>query len=144
MSDDLDELERLYNQATPGKWEHDKAVEWTKYQKSPFSDNGASIFVPHPTMTKNKVVDYMDETVVSGGHQDEQGGAVGVLKNADVDFICAVQNNLPRLLQELRASRKALAGIQAQAEFICEKSQDLPTAKNAARVILQEIQKVKA
>lgn len=104
----LAELKRLAKNASPGKWEYDEGVEWKPKQKSPFEDSGATVRVGDAYTGKG-------EFVVMGGAQDEQGGAVGVLKNADAAFIVAACNSAGDLVSEIetlgaqvRLLRKAL------------------------------------
>ena len=79
----LEELERLSAAATPGEWTVEgEAVEWSIDQQSPHDDAGAGISVGGD----------WSNTVVLGGCQDEQGGAVGILRNADAEFIVAAVN----------------------------------------------------
>lgn len=100
---DLDELELLEKAATPGEWISGDANPWSPRQRSPFDDYGASIWIG----------DGEDQTfVVEGGAQDEQGGAVGVLKNEDVKLITALRNVAPALFAELRQLRAALEAVE--------------------------------
>ncbi|MDD5059434.1 MAG: hypothetical protein PHQ60_16375 [Sideroxydans sp.] len=51
------------------------------------------------------------QTIVEGGCQDEQGGAVGVLRSADADFIAAARADVPDLLAEVERLRAVLRRI---------------------------------
>lgn len=98
---DLDRIEAEANAATPGPWSASEAVEYRPRQ-GPFSDTGASIWSEsqkHPSGD--------EQEVVAGGMQDEQGGAVGVLLNADARFIAASRTNVPTLIAEVRRLRAA-------------------------------------
>jgi hypothetical protein len=85
--------------ATPGPWTSTGAAEWTPKQKSVFDEIGAGIESPCGE-------------VVQGGLQDEQGGAVGVLLNADADFIANARADVPRTLDALEVATKALEIIR--------------------------------
>lgn len=64
---------------TPAPWIATEAIEWHPKQRGSFTDRGA--FIMHG-----------DRVVVEGGLQDEQGGAVGVLKQVDAEFIALARN----------------------------------------------------
>ena len=99
----LDDLLRLARAATPGPWrQSSQAVEWVAKQRSPFVDQGASIEQDddcfHYADGSSSHLGPLEEsdgeqhsvpTIVVGGAQDEQGGAVGVLRNDDAAFIAA-------------------------------------------------------
>ncbi len=88
------------DKATPGPWYATEAVEWQPH-KGPWYDVGAGI------TTDPENTSYAGCDVVEGGHQDEQGGAVGVLKNADAAFIAAARTDVPDLLAEVERLREA-------------------------------------
>jgi len=79
MNYSLCDLAKLSEEATPGNWVSD---EGAREYCGPFSEEGASIYLSD------------DETtyIVIGGQQDEQGGAVGILRNEDAAFIVACVN----------------------------------------------------
>lgn len=96
MTPDLDELERMVAEATPGPWRvYGKAVPYSRRQKSPFDDCGAGIMAD-------------DVHIIIGGEQDEQGGAVGILRNEDARLIATVVNALPALIERVRRAEEAL------------------------------------
>lgn len=107
---DLDALQLLAEQATPGLWQASQANAWHPGM-GPFDDYGASI-TAH------------DVEVVVGGAQDEQGGAVGVLSNQDAAYIVAAQpQTMLALLRDLRVMETALkqiaqAGAQSDPESL--------------------------
>lgn len=95
---DMDALQLLAVQATPGLWEAGEACAWQPGM-GPFDDYGASI-------TSDNV------EVVVGGAQDEQGGAVGVLSNQDAAYIVAAQpQTVLSLLNRIRVMEAALKQI---------------------------------
>lgn len=96
-TDRLTEIEQRLDAATPGPWTSDlSAVE---FGQGPFDDCGAS------------VMDANEEYVVMGGQQDEQGGAVGVIKNADADFIAHSRSDMEWLIERLSTYEAALGEI---------------------------------
>jgi hypothetical protein len=95
-TEERERLRALCDKATPGPWYSDNwANEWEPQQRTPFEDAGATI-TRHPNGASRK----REDDVVVGGNQDEQGGAVGVLRNADAAFIAAARTALPELLDE--------------------------------------------
>ena len=101
--------ERLAEAATPGPWASDgMANPWKPSQRSPFADQGASI----ETMCDVEDRHWPGEkTIVVGGVQGEQGGAVGVLYNEDAKFIAASRSIVPRQAAQMRALIEALQEI---------------------------------
>ena len=93
---DYSELKRLAEAATPGPWKVEgEAVEWQLHQ-GPFDDTGASIVTVQSL-----------QYVIGGGSQDEQGGAVGVLRSTDAEFIAAASPAvILALLTELETLRE--------------------------------------
>lgn len=82
--------ERLDN-ATPGVWTYEGGSDGKNvYLHQP---EGASIVVGDD--------EYQTEVVV-GGVQDEQGGAIGVLRNADARFIAHAHQDIPALLEHIK------------------------------------------
>lgn len=101
----LDDLKSLLASATPGEWaSSDDAVPWQPGQ-GPFDERGAGISVPRPRELIKKSWYERTVTVVEGGMQDEQGGAVGVLRNEDAALIVSLHNAAPSLIAELEAAR---------------------------------------
>jgi len=101
-------LRELRQGATGGVWTSDgTAIPWTSKQSNPFVDMGASISTDAPHRKHPG-----ESFVVVGGAQDEQGGAVGVLLNADADLIAAAVNAIPFLLADADALAAALAEIK--------------------------------
>lgn len=83
-------MDERFDDISPGPWEiGGDIVEWSPKQKSPFDDQGASILASN------------GQYVVEGGSQDEQGGAVGVLRMPDAIAIAA----LPDIIAERDALR---------------------------------------
>lgn len=75
---------------TPLPWHVETdAVEYKPSQRSPYDDYGASIKAG-------------ETDVVIGGCQDEQGGAVGILRNADAAFIVTAVNAHDDLVAALK------------------------------------------
>lgn len=94
-----DQLRKLAQAATPGVWEAGDAQPWQQGQ-GPFDDWGASI-------TSLSGVE-----IVTGGAQDEQGGAVGVLTNENAAYIAAVNPQVVlALLDQLEEMDQALAAV---------------------------------
>jgi len=62
---------------TPGPWESDDGAVEYEPGHGPFYEQGASITAGY------------DHYVVVGGCQDEQGSAIGVLRNADARLMAA-------------------------------------------------------
>lgn len=88
----LQDIKKRADAATDGPWEIEgKAVPWNAKQESPFVDQGAGIC-----------------GVIVGGSQDEQGGAVGILKNEDAAFIANARQDIPDLLEEIAFLREAI------------------------------------
>jgi len=98
---DLELLEKLEKAATPGEWKSGTASPYSPKQKSPFDDYGADIYVDEKT------------SIVVGGLQDEQGGAVGVIQNADAALIVALRNAAPEMIAELRELRTRIEKAEA-------------------------------
>lgn len=85
----LDEIAEREKRATPGEWfSSDDAIEWSPKQMNSFVDRGAAI----------------EPDIVVGGAQDEQGGAVGVIRNEDATFIAHARQDIPWLLSNIRAA----------------------------------------
>lgn len=84
--DALGELRRMLAEATPGPWEMDgEAIPYRPRQRSAFADQGAGIRAG-------------EIEIVIGGCQDEQGGAVGILKEEDARLIVSAINALPVII----------------------------------------------
>jgi len=80
--------------ATPGLWESTDDADQAGYKRDQY---GASILV------KCKEDSWCDLYVIEGGEQDEQGAAIGVLRNADAAFIAHARQDIPDLLAALEA-----------------------------------------
>jgi len=83
-------------QATPRPWHVDSSSiqEWTPRQRDPFSDWGGGI----EAGPEDDAI-----TIIQGGAQDEQGGAVGILREADRALIVRAVNAHDELLAALKA-----------------------------------------
>ncbi len=102
----IDEIEVRLAATTEGDWELcGEAVEWHYGQKSPFDDEGAGIVAmnsPNPYYGKVKgATEKVDREVVVGGAQDEQGGAVGILRQEDAEFFANAQRDMRYLLERV-------------------------------------------
>lgn len=95
--------------ATSGPWTAGECTPFSPKQKSPFDESGAFIYGPDGN-------GYSSDPVVVGGHQDEQGGAVGVLLPEDAEFIAHARQDIPDLLVEVERLRE----IRDVAETIVE------------------------
>lgn len=100
---DYERLREIAEKASPGPWFSDEAaVPWTPRQRSPFTENGASVGVGD-----NEVV------IVQGGQQDEQGGAVGVLTNENAEHIATFDpHTVLALLDDLAAARARIDELE--------------------------------
>jgi hypothetical protein len=98
----LDEIEARLKAATPGPWYSDgEAKEWS--EKSSYDDSmGMGIYKEVP---KDKF-GCSTKDIVVGGCQDEQGGAIGVLSEADADLISSAPDDLAWLISEVKRLRK--------------------------------------
>jgi len=112
MSDPLDlgPIRERCDAATLGPWySTGDAVPWTADQKDDFTDQGAGIStVPGGSRYEGDIV--------RGGSQDEQGGAVGVLDNADAAFMAHARTDVPALLAEVKRLRAREAKLRAMVE----------------------------
>lgn len=125
----LAKLEAADKAATPGPWAVEgNAIPWQPGFGS-FDDQGASIdqVIDEATAGASMVV---NRTVVVGGAQDEQGGAVGVLLQADADFIALTRNALPGLLAWCREARTMLEMLGVNGILVG------PTAANSVKTFL--------
>jgi len=97
------EIKALAEKATPGPWESDgMAVPFHPKQSSPFEDQGASV-----------------DPVIIGGCQDEQGGAVGVLRNDDAAYIAACDpQTVLALIARIEELERENAALEAQVEAL--------------------------
>ena len=91
------EAKERADRATEGPWYASRAVEYDPKNTNPFHDEGASVSNDGPIKEPYDARTY----VVMGGKQDEQGGAVGVLKNADADFVAQARGDVPDLSDAL-------------------------------------------
>jgi hypothetical protein len=109
------ELLEAAEKATPRPWEHDHAaIPWKARQRSPFIDQGATI-----SSGAGK------ESVVVGGCQDEQGGAVGVLLNEDAAYIVTACNNAPAIARALVASEELIGRLVKGLEPFARQAKDI-------------------
>lgn len=90
----LDAIEARANAATAGPWH---VSGGTDGEKSRWSHDGEGATIYRDGSELNPVV--------VGGCQDEQGGAIGVLKNSDAEFIAHAREDVPAMLAALRAAR---------------------------------------
>ena len=120
--DELDAIRARCEAATPGPWNYGEAVEWRR-GAGPFEDRGAEI------------ISFSDVEVVVGGLQDEQGGAVGVLRNADAAFIAHARADVPALLNEVAR----LNAIIAHARIIVDEVQLIDNTPMEARDVRLEL-----
>lgn len=98
--DELKAIEDRLSKTTPGPW-HSSADAKPYDGRSPFSEVGASI----KNCPCDEEADFEPRgalTVIVGGAQDEQGGAVGVLRNEDADFIAHARTDIAALIEEVR------------------------------------------
>jgi hypothetical protein len=80
-------LRRLSEQATQGTWSvSSAAVEYDPKKRDPFHEQGASISVLPRSIESFVQVHEHETEVVTGGCQDEQGGAVGFVHQADAEL----------------------------------------------------------
>ena len=89
----LAQFRELNAKRTPGPWDNDGMVREDRdrpkhHNRDPFWENGAGIVAP-------------GGEVVCGGQQDEQGGAVGVIRNDDAEFISWCGTHLEELIELL-------------------------------------------
>ena len=83
----LDHLEKLNKNRTQGKWESDnRAMVFNPRKQNPFHESGAGINI-------NQNIE-----ICIGGMQDEQGGAIGFLKNEDAECAAEAVNALSKLI----------------------------------------------
>lgn len=83
----LDHLEKLNKNRTQGKWESDnRAMIFNPRKQNPFHESGAGINI-------NQNIE-----ICIGGMQDEQGGAIGFLKNEDAECAAEAVNALSKLI----------------------------------------------
>lgn len=91
---ELDAIRERVSKATLGPWE---------------SDGGASNGEPvRPYYSRGAfITDAHFQDIVCGG-QEEQGDPVGVLLNADADFIAHARDDIPALIAEIERLNKVL------------------------------------
>jgi hypothetical protein len=103
---------RRAERATSGPWySSGDAVEWSPKQKSSFDECGAGI-------ATKPGEDCWGGDVVQGGAQDEQGGAVGVLRNDDAEFIAHAREDVPRLARALLEAEAELEACVSERDVV--------------------------
>ena len=102
----LAEIKARCEAATPGPWRFSEAHEWQEGD-GPFDDWGADI-----------QRDADGDDVVVGGAQDEQGGAVGVLRNEDAEFIAASREDVPWLLTEVERLERRVRYLEHDRQIL--------------------------
>jgi len=90
---DLDEVERLYNAATPGDWHGDRQDGSIKYRLTSGDDC---------------------ELVLAVDHKNFTSGFLGDRGKEDAALIIALHNAFPALLAELRENRQRIAALEAE------------------------------
>lgn len=122
-----DQLRKLAQAATPGVWEAGDAQPWQPGQ-GPFDDWGASI-------TSLSGVE-----IVTGGAQDEQGGAVGVLTNENAAYIAAANPQVVlALLDQLEEMDQALTATQELQDLSDSHLAEMASVMNARDAALATV-----
>ena len=107
-------LRELQEQATPLPWQQSNdAVPWEPKQ-SPFTEQGAGIETVARDTERGHIFPehYALYTIVVGGSQDEQGGAVGVLTNEDAAYLVTAANAAPVLAKEVERLQARIAELE--------------------------------
>ena len=123
-----DQLRKLAQAATPGPWLTDKAHPYRPGMGPFFMDSGATIYLQN------------GEEIVTGGSQDEQGGAVGVLTNEDAAYIAAANPQVVlALLDQLEVMDQALAATQELQDLSDSHLAEMASVMNAQDAALATV-----
>lgn len=91
---ELKAIRERFNQSTQGEWEPE------------YGSDGKRVYLHFPCGSSVNTKD--GDEVVVGGVQDEQGGAIGILSNADTDFIVHAHSDIPALLDHIQLLNKRI------------------------------------
>jgi hypothetical protein len=106
--EELKAIEDRATKATPGPWYSSSDATPYNPRGGIWSEQGATIKnVPCDESADADFEPRYALTIVIGGCQDEQGGAVGIPNNQDADFIAHARTDIALLLEEIKRLRES-------------------------------------
>lgn len=100
---DLEAIKAREKAASPGPW--NVVGECLPLGKG-WQDGGEGSSIESPIIEyENPTPPHCYEVIIQGGADDEQGGAVGILKQENSEFIAHSRQDIPALIAEVEAMR---------------------------------------